>query len=245
MKTQGHIAWAGQAWIGPGIGLFLGQAGHNQAHRHMAVQLAIGLDAPLRVWAADEALCAPVVAIRAGTLHRIEAGRLLSVYLDPFCAEARALGLSEPLQGLELGEPGPLLQALQRGEGDVTELRQALGRYLQLPPAAPLDPRLARLLPLLDDPDHDLRRLAQQVHLSPSRFSHWFSASCGLPLRSYRKWHRLIRALQAIAQGHNLTTAAHAAGFADAAHFSRSFRSLLGLDPSSALARVQLHSAEH
>ncbi len=112
MKTQGHIAWAGQAWVGPGIDLFLGQAGHNQTHRHMAVQLAIGLDAALRVWTADKALCAPLVAIRAGTLHRIEAGRLLSVYLDPFCAAARAPGLSEPLQGLDLGEPDALLLAL-------------------------------------------------------------------------------------------------------------------------------------
>lgn len=242
MNTPGHSAWVGQAWIGPGIGLFLGQAGNNQCHRHMAVQLAIGLDAPVRVVCPDGELCAPAVAIRAGLEHRIEAGRLLSIYLDPFCAEARALDLNEPLQRLVLGDPGALLQALQQGQTPAAELRQTLGRYLQLPPVAPLDARLARLLPLLDDPDHDLRRLAQQVHLSSSRFSHWFKASSGLPLRSYRKWHRLIRALQAISDGHNLTTAAHTAGFADAAHFSRSFRSLLGLDPSSALARVRLQA---
>lgn len=242
MNIQGHIAWAGQAWIGPGIGLFLGQAGNNQLHRHMAVQLAIGLEAPVRVYAGDGQCCAPVVAIRAGVEHRIEAGRLLSIYLDPFCAEARALCLNEPLQCLDLGEPGPLLQALQQVGKPTAELRQALNRYLQLPPGSPLEPRLLRLLPLLDDPDCSLQQLAQQVHLSPSRFSHWFKTCSGLPLRSYRKWHRLIRALQAISGGHNLTTAAHLAGFADAAHFSRSFRSLLGIDPSSALARVQLRA---
>lgn len=240
MRTQAHIAWVGQAWITPGVGLFLGQAGNNQCHRHMAVQLAIGLDEPVRVIAPGGGLSAPAVAIRAGLEHRIDAGRLLSVYLDPFCAEARALRLSEPLQSLALGDPSALLEALQQVEAPAAELRQALNLYLQLPPAAPLEPRLLRLLPLLDDPDSNLQQLAQQMHLSPSRFSHWFKASSGLPLRSYRKWHRLIRALQAIAEGHNLTTAAHAAGFADAAHFSRSFRSLLGLDPSSALARVQL-----
>lgn len=244
MNTQRHIAWVGQAWIGPGIGLFLGQAGNNQCHRHMAVQLAIGLQEPVRVVTADGVLCAPAVAIRAGLEHRIEASRLLSIYLDPFCAEARALRLSEPLQLLDLGDPGALLQALQQVEKPAAQLRQALNRYLQLPPAAPIEARLLRLLPLLDDPDCTLHQLAQLAHLSPSRFSHWFKACSGLPLRSYRKWHRLIRALQAIADGHNLTTAAHAAGFADAAHFSRSFRSLLGLDPSSALGRVQLHAAQ-
>jgi AraC-like DNA-binding protein len=242
MRTQAHIAWVGQAWITPGVGLFLGQAGNNQCHRHMAVQLAIGLEAPVRVVSAGGELCAPAVAIRAGLEHRIEASRLLSIYLDPFCAEARALRLNEPLQRLELGDPGVLLEALQQVDMPAAELRQALNLYLQLPPAAPLDPRLLRLLPLLDDPDCNLQQLAQQVHLSPSRFSHWFTASSGLPLRSYRKWHRLIRALQAVGGGHNLTAAAHAAGFADAAHFSRSFRSLLGLDPSSALGRVQLRA---
>lgn len=240
MNTQGYIAWVGQAWIGPGIGLFLGQAGNNQCHRHMAVQLAIGLDEPVRVIAPGGGLSAPAVAIRAGLEHRIDAGRLLSIYLDPFCAEARALRLSEPLQSLALDDPSALLEALQQVEKPAAELRQALNLYLQLPPAAPLEPRLLRLLPLLDDPDCNLQQLAQKMHLSPSRFSHWFKASSGLPLRSYRKWHRLIRALQAISDGHNLTTAAHLAGFADAAHFSRSFRSLLGLDPSSALARVRL-----
>lgn len=242
MNTQGHIAWVGQAWVGPGIGLFLGQVGNNQRHRHMAVQLAIGLQAPVRVVSSGGELCAPAVAIRAGLEHRIEASRLLSIYLDPFCAEARALRLNEPLQRLALGDPGALLEALQQVETPSAELRQALNRYLQLPPAAPLEPRLLRLLPLLDDPDCNLQLLAQQVHLSPSRFSHWFKTCSGLPLRSYRKWHRLIRALQAVSAGHNLTTAAHLAGFADAAHFSRSFRSLLGLDPSSALAQVQLRS---
>ncbi|MFZ3152960.1 helix-turn-helix domain-containing protein [Pseudomonas sp.] len=242
MNTQGHIAWVGQAWIGPGLGLFLGQAGNNQCHRHMAVQLAIGLQEPVRVVTSDGELCAPAVAIRAGLEHRIEASRLLSIYLDPFCAEARALSLNEPLQSLALGDPGTLLQALQRVDSPAADLRQALNLLLRLPPPVPLDPRLQRLLPLLDDLDCSLQQLAQQAHLSPSRFSHWFKACSGLPLRSYRKWHRLIRALQAVAAGHNLTTAAHAAGFADAAYFSRSFRSLLGLDPSSALERVQLYS---
>ncbi|MDP2745420.1 MAG: helix-turn-helix domain-containing protein [Pseudomonas sp.] len=78
--------------------------------------------------------------------------------------------------------------------------------------------------------------------MSPTRFSHWFVEQTGLPLRSYRKWSRLVVALRFVSIGHNLTAAAYAAGFADAAHFSRSFRALFGLDPSSALGHVKLTS---
>ena len=48
--------------------------------------------------------------------------------------------------------------------------------------------------------------------------------------------HRLIRALQAIAEGHNLTTAAHAAGFASHAHFTDAVRARFGVPPRVLLA---------
>ncbi|WWL46237.1 helix-turn-helix transcriptional regulator [Pseudomonas parakoreensis] len=73
--------------------------------------------------------------------------------------------------------------------------------------------------------------LAALVHLSPTRFSHWFVEQTGLPLRSYAKWLRLTQAVRHLASGEPITTAAHASGFSDSAHFSRTFRSLLGIDP--------------
>jgi len=82
--------------------------------------------------------------------------------------------------------------------------------------------------------------MAALVHLSPSRFSHWFVEQTGLPLRSYAKWLRLTQALQHVAKGVRLTEAAHKAGFSDSAHFSWTFRTLLGIDPSFALAEVDL-----
>jgi AraC-like DNA-binding protein len=54
---------------------------------------------------------------------------------------------------------------------------------------------------------------------------------------------RLTQALQYVAKGVRLTEAAHAAGFSDSAHFSRTFRTLLGIDPSSALAEVDLQES--
>jgi AraC-like DNA-binding protein len=61
---------------------------------------------------------------------------------------------------------------------------------------------------------------------------HVFTDSMGIPLRPYLAWLRLQRAATAIVGGNSLGEAAHAAGFADAAHMSRTFKRMLGVAPS-------------
>jgi AraC family transcriptional regulator len=50
----------------------------------------------------------------------------------------------------------------------------------------------------------------------------------GLPFRTYLLWLRLTKAVGVFAGGRSLTEAAHEAGFADSAHFSRTFRRMFG-----------------
>jgi AraC-like DNA-binding protein len=55
-----------------------------------------------------------------------------------------------------------------------------------------------------------------------------FVEQTGLPFRTYLLWLRLMRGLEAFASGASLTDAALDAGFADSAHFSRTFRRMFG-----------------
>src|SRR6266568_2642542 len=77
-----------------------------------------------------------------------------------------------------------------------------------------------------------LEVLAKLVSLSPSRLMHVFTASVGIPLRPYLAWLRVQRAALAIVNEASMGEAAHAAGFADAAHMSRTFKRMLGIAPS-------------
>jgi hypothetical protein len=70
-----------------------------------------------------------------------------------------------------------------------------------------------------------------------------FARDVGLPMRTYRLWHRLLRALQALAAA-DATAAAHAAGFADLAHFSRTCRRMLGYTPTTLRGGERMASAE-
>jgi AraC-like DNA-binding protein len=80
--------------------------------------------------------------------------------------------------------------------------------------------------------DVSLEALARAARLSPGRLMHIFTDSIGVPLRPYVAWLKLQRATASIAGGASLSDAAHAAGFADAAHMSRTFRRMFGVAPS-------------
>ena len=78
-------------------------------------------------------------------------------------------------------------------------------------------------------------QVAQQLGWSESHFLHRFKQSMGVPWRPYLKWRRLQCALLALLRGQSATDAAHAAGFSDSAHLSRTFRQQFGMTIRQAL----------
>jgi AraC family transcriptional regulator len=68
--------------------------------------------------------------------------------------------------------------------------------------------------------------------LSPSRFRHLFAEQTGMALRQYILWRRFVSVWEHRMNGESLSTAAHAAGFADSAHLTRTSRRMIGIPPS-------------
>jgi AraC-like DNA-binding protein len=80
-----------------------------------------------------------------------------------------------------------------------------------------------------------LSDLADRVGLSTSRLGHLFAEQVGVPYPVWRRWLRLQQALVTVQRGASLTTAAHASGFADSAHLTRSCRAMFGITPTEAV----------
>lgn len=78
-----------------------------------------------------------------------------------------------------------------------------------------------------------LADVAGVVALSPGRCRHLFVSQTGLTFRAYLLWLRLGHAVRIIAARRSITEAAHDAGFADAAHLSRTFRRNFGIAPAT------------
>lgn len=239
-----HSLWIGQAAILPGMGVFRGHAGDNHEHSHYAHQLSIGVNGDVALSSGSRRYGNAGLFIAAGTPHQLEPGQVISMYVDPTTNLARSLHgrfrNSAPIFGL----PRTIIQALQDCFVDSCSINAGVNRFVSefSSSAAPVDPRLEQVLQcLIPTPltaQATRAELALLVGLSESRFSHWFREQTGMPLRSYRKWLRLIACMQQILGGNDYTSSAHAAGFSDQAHFTRTFKETFGLRPSGAFAQI-------
>jgi AraC-like DNA-binding protein len=81
--------------------------------------------------------------------------------------------------------------------------------------------------------------------LSPDRLRHLIREQVGIPLRRYRRWARLLSAVEALRDTASVTAAAHTSGFADSAHLSRVFRDSFTFPPSVFLRDSRFVQARH
>jgi AraC-like DNA-binding protein len=99
------------------------------------------------------------------------------------------------------------------------------------------DPRVAAVADALRDPVVDRRRLVARLGISPAHLRELFAKEVGLPMRTFQRWHRLLHAMAAMVRC-DATTAAHEAGFADLAHFSRTCREMFGDSPTGLVGKL-------
>jgi AraC-like DNA-binding protein len=225
-----------------------GPGSRSAPHAHHAIHVVVCASGELRFRGAGAARWrrAPGVLTAPDVAHAIDArgAEVLIVFLDPESEAGRSLRsvVREPLRALSAGE-----RELLAAGAEPLEIMRAQGVEWTARAVAALGgarparsdashPRVRRLLGLLrtlpPDADTSLEALARAVSLSPGRLMHAFTASIGIPLRPYLGWLRLQRAAAGIAAGRPLAEVAHAAGFADSAHMTRTFRRMFGVVPS-------------
>ncbi len=241
------MAQGASVWVLEAPGGF----GDPLPHAHHAIQITLALSGGLRLETAAESAEAPAIAVAADVRHRFEAhGLLVFLFIEPESRAGRVLGQRLFHTGsLAVLDDRALVEALMPlvgtfDHGLAAEDLLAAGRRAVelLAPSGPArlpDPRIQKIIAYaathLDEP-LNLCAAAQGIHLSPSRLRHLFVEQTGLAFKTYLVWLRLVRALQVYAEGRSLTDAAHQAGFADSAHFSRIFKRTFGL-PATTLAR--------
>lgn len=122
-----------------------------------------------------------------------------------------------------------------RGQAVDHAVHQALlGLVSEFPTPPPLDPRVRRMMALLDeDPQRTMPELARQVGISAHRASQLFSRSLGLPWRRYVLSVKIRRASHYMGSGRRLTDVAQCAGFVDSAHFAKVWIQSYGASPSA------------
>jgi AraC-like DNA-binding protein len=241
-------AWSGRAALGPGWALFGGQAGDNHVHRHPALQLVVsdgvtvGAEVDGRYVEGDGLLIGPNVS------HALRPGPVWLLYVERESVWGRQLAAT-CVAGVRLLSRAECVGLLQcwatpgTNDARVAALVDQVAAASAPPPTATGSAHRLReviaQLPRHPSESWTLDGLARAAALSPSRFAHAFKAQTGMALRPYLRWLRLARALDAAQRGLSLTEAAHEAGFADGAHFSRTMRRHFGIAPGHILASLR------
>ncbi len=216
--------WAGQLWLGRDYGLIQGMLGQTTEHAHYAHQLLLAPREAVTISLEGRPLSGQRLFIEAQRRHAILAapGEVFSLYAEPLAISAAALQ-----------------SAVATVEWSLPALDQALRQC----PRQPLgDSRLERALAELDELISGkvaARQLAQAAHLSLSQLERLFGEHLGLPIRRLVLWRRLRLALAQVLAGSSLTVAAHNAGFADSAHFSRTMKKLFGVSAGRSLPPLE------
>lgn len=258
MKTLGRgriVLWEGASLWAFDVPRAVSTRHSTDAHAHHALQLTISVGGDFAFRIGSETIDGPSVLIAPDVPHVYSSqGRNVILLVEPESRQGAAL--LRDLAGRPYLQPdvetfGDLTAALtctwdEPRPDDATLIRMGQAVVARLTDtevdahvAAP-DPRISRILERLGS-DPDVRMTASEAAgiacLSESRFSHLFVEQVGLPFRTYLLWRRLTIAVERMAAGGSLTSAAHEAGFADSAHFSRTFLRMFGI-PASVLTMI-------
>ena len=232
--------------------LMIGRArGVTPMHAHYAIQIGFG---PTRgicfrpndrePWTEYEG-----VVIASRQPHTMDATHVplnAIIFIEPERREGRALTERFGSDGISaippelLADVGPALFTAWQEERSAAALIAGAQRVVRkltggVEPSVVSDERILRAIAYINshlDAPLTLEEVAEVAFLSPSRFRHLFVEQTGEALRPYILWRRFVRVWELMQAGESLSAAAHSAGFADAAHLSRTSRRMFGFPPS-------------
>ena len=221
----------------------------TRLHAHHAIQITVSAGGRFAIRTEDARAEGPLVLVAPDVSHAFEPeGRNAHLFVEPESRMGQALLnriAGAPVARLEADLAADMPAKLadlwsepRLEDGAVAAIGRAFLDSLAggAPPLRSLDPRIVRALDSIGARLGDrvtLKDAAAAACLSDDRFRHLFAAEVGLPFKTYLLWRRLTRAVECAAAGSSLTVAAHEAGFADSAHFSRTFSRMFGLPAAS------------
>ena len=233
--------------------LVIGAAtGITPMHAHYAIQVAFGSEPGIRFRPSDREPWTAYdgVVISSRQPHTMDATTVpfdAVLFVEPETREGRALSERFDTGGITalpadlIAAVGSALFTTWQTERTAEAVEAAARDVIKtltagVEPSVVSDERILRATAYIRSnlsTSLTLDAVADVACLSPSRFRHLFVEQTGMALRPYVLWRRFLRVWELLMDGESLSTAAHEAGFADAAHLTRTSRRMFGFPPSA------------
>jgi AraC-like DNA-binding protein len=223
--------------------VFTGRRVPTAAHRHHAVEINVclpGSAIDLAIARGEALATGAGYVVDADVSHRITrtAGGMLIVYVDPELVEQSGAEAVRELPAEAAARAAERLAEWRRAGYPEGHARSAVDGLLAALPISLRRPRLDRRVARARERFRDdaaaarVDDVARELGVSRGHLADLFRRDLGTTMRAWRKWHRLCAGLVAAFEGQSVTEAAHAAGFADGAHMTRTCREMFGVPPS-------------
>ncbi len=212
--------------------LFSFAQGELALHKNLITCVIVGREKPVSVGNDTNETKAQAVCIKPGVPHRVivHDGGAEIIYLDGVTLSGQRPDFS-PLSAEWHG----LRTAFQTQDNNaLTTFRRML-----MDAPTPVDPSVMRIVErLYQDPFDRLSQLdlAQDLQLERTLALRHFKATTGQTFRKFKIWAAIMCAVHAAHKGEKIGRAGIQAGFADAAHLTRTAADVFGITPTQGLS---------
>lgn len=234
----------------------LSRGGGLPPHSHPRAQLLAVTSGSIAVTAEGSTFVAPperAVWVPANTMHEtrhLASTRLRTLYVaadvtqklpsrstvlpvTPLMRELIAMIVARPRAYEEEGADGRLVTVLL----DQIAASRTLALSLPIPKSQPLQSLAYRIL---DVPGRSetLTEHARSLRMSPRTLERKFKLETGLPLRSFRRQAKLLKALELLSAGTPISKISDVLGFGEPSAFIAMFKTAYGVTPGRYLTQV-------
>lgn len=232
------------------VGYLLGEISDNILHQHYAVQIVISTADTLIVKSHNETYQSQSLLIKSMQTHQLVGNhqQVLIMLINPVSKLGHLLNKhkgDESIQYLNNEWLDSIGIAAKKWAKNISSnleftesVDQATIKYINNNKNCfqKTDKRIISALGILETNSAcvlPLETIASQVFLSPSRFIHLFKKETGITYRRMQLWNKLMSSIDDISSHKNITDLAHAHGFSDSAHYSRTFKQTFGINPKA------------
>ncbi len=237
-----------------GTGIFTGKFFDNKIHQHYAIQINISLDKAIKISSMERNYCSNVLSIKPLVPHQLTSNdqKVLFILINPASRIGHIINqhfLKEDIEPF-INEWTKQIRVIgSKWDANKIDNLSFLSQYFSITndyfsecnsSNHKTDDRIINAINILEKYPNEvlsLEYISSKVFLSPSRFIHLFKEETGISYRRMQLWIKLMLSFDLLQATSNLTELAHASGFSDSAHYSRTFKETFGMKPSSVLKK--------
>lgn len=228
-------------------GIYICKDIQTDQHLHHAITIAVSFSEKFDYWCDQQKISCTGVIIQANTIRKLinpNKNYMAFVHIDPFSQQGLKLtNKNEPFKQLTPLQVETVTELLgnwfsdeRNEESKTVQIIDEIVCKIGYSSNIKIDERIKLSIETIRQSEEiTLKKIAEQSYLSTYRFSHLFKQQTGISFREFVLYTKLVKSLKAVYQNQNLTHSSYAGGFADQAHFTRTYYKAFGILPSKSV----------